>query len=171
MVILVEADGSARLSSALDEFGPLFSLCRPGTICWRLDRDFSLFSLFGGVKICPLRPTCRRPDCRHISLETLRRQPDRCRSAAHLTEQQCGDHPVQQHQPGLVAALAVLTQQAEQLGVRPGLGTDWSLVAQPHAPVAPCPANGLSPMLSPGCSGLCRAVRVASGARRFTLWW
>ncbi len=89
----------------------------------------------------------------------------------HLTEQQCGDHPVQQHQPGLVAALAVLTPQAEQLGVKPGLGNDWCLVAQPHAPVAPCPANGLSPMLSPGCSGLCRAVRVASGARRFTLWW
>ena len=170
MVILVEADGSARLSSALDEFGPLFSLCRPGTICWRLDRDFPPSVCLVASRSVP----CGQPvGDLTVATSHSRRSGDSQTVAVvvHLTEQQCGDHPVQQHQPGLVAALAVLTPQAEQLGVKPGLGTDWSLVAQPHAPVAPCPANGLSPMLSPGCSGLCRAVRVASGARRFTLWW
>lgn len=78
--------------------------------------------------------------------------------------------PAQQHQ-AVIAAPAVLTQEAEQLSIKPDLGAEWGLVAQPLTPVAPCPANGLRPMLLQGFSDLCRAVRVASGAGRFTLWW
>ena len=103
-----------------------------------IDRQGLLsFRLFIGVKICLLRPTCRRPDCRHISPETVRRQPA-VAAVARLTEQQSGDHPAQQHQPGLVAALAVLTQEDERLSVKPGVGTDWGVVEQPRTSVVLC---------------------------------
>jgi hypothetical protein len=45
-----------------------------------------------------------------------------------LAEQQPGDHPAQQHQVSLVGELAVLTQEADQLTMEPGLGIHGGLV-------------------------------------------
>jgi len=45
-----------------------------------------------------------------------------------LAEQQPGDHPAQQHQVPLSHSMAVLTQEADQLTMEPGLGIHGGLV-------------------------------------------
>jgi len=73
-----------------------------------------------------------------------------------LAEQQTGDHSAQGDQMALVANRAVLTEEACELSMEPGMGIheglDWC--ENPQTLMAPCPPNDLRPTQCRG-SGSC----------------
>lgn len=84
-----------------------------------------------------------------------------------LTQQQPGDHLAQQHQVALVDELDVLTQEADQLTMEPGLGIHGGLVwfRSPTLPWLPAHPNELRSVLLQGFSEMCRVVRSWALAR------
>jgi hypothetical protein len=68
-------------------------------------------------------------------------------------------HPAEQHQM-FIADLAVLTQEAGELSMKPGVGIHEGLVlSQPQTVMAPCPPNDLRPIAMHRLTELCPSVR------------
>ena len=61
-----------------------------------------------------------------------------------LAEQEPGHHLCQQHQMTLVAERAVLTQEADQLSMEPGVGNHWVLVWSDNPNVSWLPAHPMT---------------------------